>query len=254
MKAGILLTVVVALGAVFWATGNFKPPARHLLITDVSATPLGRRALAVTMTIENQGDPDQLLDVASPAAETRFQNATRGLPIPGGRSSLALDAAHVVAVPSGAALEDGALLPLTLRFDAAGEVSVKARVIIPEPNSMAAHMAMGHGAMTHEVKTGPAPALSLAVSQSDTGWFAKIETEHFAFSEDLQNGDHVPGTGHGHIYVGDMKLGRVFSDSFAIGALPKGTHSVRVTLNTNDHRAIVVDGKPVAAEAIIEVD
>jgi hypothetical protein len=133
-------------------------------------------------------------------------------------------------------------------------VSLKARFAVPEPGSMAAHMAMGHGATMHEVTDAPKPILALAVAPDGDGWTAQITTENFTFSEDLQDGAHVPGTGHGHIYLGDMKLGRVFSSSYSIGALPKGEHALRVTLNTNDHRAYAVDGQPLVAETIIVVD
>ena len=61
------------------------------------------------------------------------------------------------------------------------------------------------------------------------------------------DGDHVAGTGHGHIYLNGLKLGRLYSSSAEIGPLPSGVHVVRVTLNTNNHKAYVVDGKPVTA-------
>ena len=51
-----------------------------------------------------------------------------------------------------------------------------------------------------------------------------------------------------------MKLGRMLEPEAHIGALPKGQHEVRVTLNTNDHRAYVVDDVPVSAAAQIVVD
>jgi hypothetical protein len=65
---------------------------------------------------------------------------------------------------------------------------------------------------------------------------------------------HVPGMGHGHIYVGGMKLDRLFKSEYLIGQLPPGRHEVRVTLNTNDHRAYVVDDVPVSASTFIMVD
>jgi len=64
----------------------------------------------------------------------------------------------------------------------------------------------------------------------------------------------VPGIGHGHIYAGSVKLGRVFDNSYQIGALPKGEHTIRVSLNTNNHRAYAVDGQPLEATATIVVD
>lgn len=246
--------MLAVLGVALWTSGALTPAARHLLITDVSASPIGDGGAAAVLTTENQGQPDTLTGVSSTMGHAQFQSADRGLPIPAGTSSLALDAAHIMIMNQETPLEDGTLIPLTLSFATAGEVSAKARFTIPEPGSMAAHMAMGHGGMMHDVTDAPAPTLALSVTADGDGWTAQITTENFTFAEELQDGDHVPGTGHGHIYVGDVKLGRVFSDSFAIGALPKGEHQLRVTLNTNDHRAYAVDGQPIVAETIITVD
>lgn len=254
MKAGILVVGLALFGAVLWTSGVLTPAARNLLITEISAMPLGNGGAAAVLTIENQGQPDTLMGVSSTMADAHFQSADLGLPIPVGKSSLALDAAHVMLMNPVTQLEDGTLIPLTLSFETAGEVSAKARFKVPEPGSMAAHMAMGHGGMMHTATNAPVPTLALSATQDGNGWTAQITTENFTFAEDLQDGDHVPGTGHGHIYVGDVKLGRVFSDSFAIGALPKGEHQLRVTLNTNDHRAYAVDGQPISAETIITVD
>ena len=253
MKAGILLVGIAVIVTTLWVSGIFAPPARHLMISDVTANPMGAGA-AATMTIANEGAPARLIDVSSTLSEARFHNADRGLPIPAGRSSLAVDAAHIMIAPADAPFENGALLPLTLRFEQAGNVSVKARFMVPEPGSMAAHMAMGHGTMQHEVTDAAPPEVRLTVVEDDRGWIAQIDTRNFTFSEELQVGDHVPGLGHAHVYLGDMKLGRLFSNSYAIGALPPGQHLLRVTLNTNDHRAYAIDGQPIVAETIIEVD
>jgi hypothetical protein len=51
-----------------------------------------------------------------------------------------------------------------------------------------------------------------------------------------------------------MKLGRLFAPEYHIGPLPPGSHEIRVTLNTNDHRAYVVGDTPVTASTIITVD
>lgn len=254
MKAGIFAVALAMIGAVLWTSGALTPAARHLLITSVSANPTAQGSAAVMLSIENAGAPDRLIGVASTSAEARLHNAKRGLPIPVGTSSLALEAAHIIIASPDVPFEDGTLIPLTLRFETAGVVSAKARVTIPEPGSMAAHMAMGHGGMEHAVTKAPFPTLALSVTPADQGWTARIDAQNFTFSGEMQDGDHVAGTGHGHIYIGDMKLGRLFSDSYSIGALPVGEHVLRVTLNTNDHRAYVVDGVPVSAQTTITVD
>lgn len=253
MKVGILLLAVAAIGAALFFGGFLAPPASHLLVTQATATPMQDGAAAV-LTIENQGAPDELAAVSSPDAEVVLHNADMGLPIQTGVSSLAMDAAHILVTPLAADFEDGRLIPLTLTFANAGDVSVKARYSTPDPNSMAGHMAMGHGSMGHPVGEEPRPNISLSAERVEGGWIAQVATKNFTFSEAMQDGDHVPGTGHGHIYLGGMKLGRVFSDSYRLGALPAGQHVLRVTLNTNDHRAYVIDGQPISAETVITVD
>ena len=86
----------------------------------------------------------------------------------------------------------------------------------------------------------PAPRLALSVAPDGDGWRVSIEAEDFTFSEEFVDLYHVPGMGHGHLYVGGMKMGRLYAPEAYIGALPKGQHEIRVTLNTNDHRAYVV--------------
>lgn len=100
----------------------------------------------------------------------------------------------------------------------------------------------------------PAPKVELSIICAGDGWQVQIDAEDFTFSKKLLGLYHVPGMGHGHIYVGGMNLGRLFAPEFQIGALPKGRHEVRVTLSTNDHRVYVVKDEPVTASAVIVVD
>lgn len=100
----------------------------------------------------------------------------------------------------------------------------------------------------------PKPALRIAAEALENDWRIAVMTENFTFSREAADGPHVEGVGHGHLYVGGMKIGRVYGNKAMIGALPSGEHVVRVSLNTNDHRAYVVDGEPVTATATIVVD
>jgi len=101
----------------------------------------------------------------------------------------------------------------------------------------------------------PAPSIALSVSRGgDDAWRVELTSDEFEFRQDLLNGPHVPGTGHGHLYVGGLKLQRLFSNVVETGALPPGEHIFRVTLNTNDHRAYVVEETPVTATASVRVN
>ena len=76
----------------------------------------------------------------------------------------------------------------------------------------------------------PAPSLTLSVTPDGDGWRVQIDAQDFTFSKDFVDLYHVPGMGHGHLYVGGMKLGRLYAPEAYIGALPKGQHEIRVAL------------------------
>ena len=111
-------------------------------------------------------------------------------------------------------------------------------------------------ASLHMVPDGePVPELKLKVYEAadGTGWAVELAPRNFRFAADLVDGEHVAGTGHGHLYLNGLKLGRLFSKSVRIGVLPAGKHLVRVTLNTNNHKAYMANGKVVSATAPIVV-
>lgn len=253
MKAGIVLGCLGAAMLAAWV--SFAPKASEILITDAVLTPLEDGTLAGFARIENMGRPDRLIAVTSPAGDaTLYDPAQAGrLPLPSGRVALAADAAHIRLEAE--TLNDGALVPLTLSFEHAGEVRLKARLSDPTVQGGAEEVGLfGLGDICIVGDGEPAPQIALTVHPDGEGWRVEITAQEFIWSEDLVGLYHVPGMGHGHIYVGGMKLGRLYGPTAHIGALPPGDHAVRVTLNTNDHRAYVVDDVPVVAEAVIRVD
>ena len=58
-----------------------------------------------------------------------------------------------------------------------------------------------------------------------------------------QRGSHRPGEGHAHLYVDDRKIARLYAPWFHLDSLPPGTHTLRVELNSNDHRPLTHRGK-----------
>ncbi|MEM7271235.1 MAG: copper chaperone PCu(A)C, partial [Pseudomonadota bacterium] len=232
--------------------------ANHILLTDVAAAPLPDGDLGVFLKVENRGAPDRLIGVSSPeaSAELYSPEAASGPPLPAGQGpALAADGAHVRLSGLSGAVEDGRLVPLTLTFETAGEVTTKARVSKPQGEGAASEVGLfGLGDICVVGEGEPAPAVALKVLPDGEGWRIVVETDEFEFSDALTGLYHVPGMGHGHIYVGGMKIGRLYQPEARIGALPKGEHLVRLTLNTNDHRAYVVDDEPVTATAMIVVE
>jgi len=255
-----VITILGGLGllaSVIWL--NVQPSQRnnHLLISEAVATPLQEGGAAAFMTIENLGEPDRLIAVESPVVEARLYSPEQsdGPPIPVGKSALAADSAHIRLTVPDETFADGALIPLTLTFAAAGPVTAKVRLTDPKARGAAEEVGLfGLGDICIVGEGEPAPRLSLAAAPEGDGWRVRIEAEEFTFSEEFVDLYHVPGMGHGHLYVGGMKIGRLYTPEAYIGALPKGQHEIRVTLNTNDHRAYVVDEVPVTASMTIEVD
>ncbi|MEM8950872.1 MAG: copper chaperone PCu(A)C [Pseudomonadota bacterium] len=256
MRAAIILLGLGLLAGGAWFGLGADREADHLLITGAAASPLDDGGAAAFLTIENRGAPDRLIDVASPIADASLYSPgdDKGPPVPVGVSSLAPDSAHIRLQGSGETFQDGALIPLTLTFAEAGPVTAKAKLIDPKARGDAEDVGLfGIGDICIVGDGEPAPSLGLSVEKDGEGWRVLIETEEFTFSKDFVDLYHVPGMGHGHLYVGGMKMGRLYEPEAYIGALPKGQHEIRVTLNTNDHRAYVVDDVPVTAEATIEV-
>lgn len=115
------------------------------------------------------------------------------------------------------------------------------------------HSAHDHSAMDHDHSkltevTGPAPTIAL-VFHPDSTQSRNLEMRvlNFTFDPIAVNGEHVEGRGHAHVYINDIKIGRAYGPWMHLEALPFGTHQVRVTLNSNDHSQLAVNGTPVEA-------
>ncbi|WP_298919921.1 hypothetical protein [uncultured Roseobacter sp.] len=257
MKGLRIIVFVALICAALWAVFAQQDPAADMRITQTVVRPLTADTAAVVLSIDNGGGPDRLMGVASPTGSATLYSPVdaAGLPVPSGLSSLALDGAHIqLAMPSGSVV-DGALIPLELTFQNAGTISLKARMSDPAKTGAATEVGLfGAGDICVVGDGEPAPEITVSVLPDGDGWTVRINAVDFTFSEDLVGLYHVPGVGHGHLYVGGMKLGRLYAPQAHIGALPKGSHEIRVTLNTNDHRAYVVDDVPVTATATIVVD
>ena len=231
----------------------------------------GGRPFPVYLTLENTGSADRLTGVKSTLSEHVMVMGTEGengAVVPAGsKPSFASDGAHIMMMGVEADLPDGSFVPLVLTFENAGDVPVKALVSRPvsegpangngqADTAMMAHDMHGPGAVYDVAPGEPAPELSLAVYplSDDGGYRVIVETANFVFFQ--PEGDlapHAAGQGHGHLYLNGLKLQRMYGPEATIGALPPGSHIVRVTLNTNDHFAYAVNGESVTAQAAVEV-
>lgn len=105
------------------------------------------------------------------------------------------------------------------------------------------------------VAAGPdAPALTITVTPDPaSGFNLHLMTENFAFAPERASQGHVPGEGHAHVYVNGEKIGRLYGSWMHIASLPADAE-VEVTLNTNDHRMLAVDNRPLKASVTVGAD
>lgn len=253
LRALIVLVGLALIGGWFlWA--GMVPQAGSIAVSGVTAAPVSGQdgALRVFLTIGNDGPADRLVGVHAPdAASARLvmPDGVTAIPLPSGSAPvLAADGAHILLEGLSESIGHGGLIPVTLVFEAAGEVSARATVVDPLAKGGAEAAGLfGAGDICQIGDGEPAPKLALTVTKNaqGSGWEVAVATEQFTFSRPIEGMGHVPGYGHGHLYLNGVKLQRMYEPKAQIGALPPGKYEISVTLNTNDHRAYVVGDVPV---------
>ena len=115
-----------------------------------------------------------------------------------------------------------------------------------------------HAMHTHvmmDVPSENAPTVDLIVTEDPkAGYNLQILTENFEFAPERASTDHIEGQGHAHVYVDDVKINRVYGEWYHIPSLEPGEHQIKVTLSTNNHKDISVDGKMVVDIETIMVE
>ena len=125
-----------------------------------------------------------------------------------------------------------------------------------ETGNGAAH---DHDAHDHSVLlengAGPAPSVEIELYKDTTvGWNLQLIPHNFTFTPMAVNQEHVPNTGHAHVYINGEKLGRLYGPWVHTGELPSGEVTVSVTLNSNTHSPLAVGGITVEATKTITVE
>lgn len=117
---------------------------------------------------------------------------------------------------------------------------------------------MDHSMMhdqTLDIDAASSPKLTVTVKKDPmAGYNLHVMAESFAFAPQSASKAHVAGEGHAHVYINGVKLGRLYGPWMHLDNLPKGKVEITVTLNTNDHRPLAVDGMPIAATATVTVE
>lgn len=119
------------------------------------------------------------------------------------------------------------------------------------------HAAHDHGGGAHVMIEADSPAPTLTLTIHPDGPQSRnlhIGVTGFTFAPEAVNGPHIPGEGHAHIYVNNVKFARAYAPWVLLDALPKGIHTVRVTLNANDHSVLATGGTPIEATTEVTID
>lgn len=117
------------------------------------------------------------------------------------------------------------------------------------------HAAMGH-AMMHDtpldIPAENAPVVSMTLEADPMqGYNLHALVNNFEFSPEHASLAHVPGAGHAHVYINGEKVARLYGPWMHIDALPEGEVTIKITLNSNDHRPLAVNGEPIFVEAVL---
>ncbi len=248
LKRVAVFVGVLALGAFIYV--QFMPAKSTVTVTNARAVPMGASGdmFMVTLSMQNDGGAVTLTEATSPSgAEVSVMNMGQSGPlvIPAdGKGLLAMDGAHLMLHVPGGDFEEGAYHSISLAFDDGS--TVVSRILRPKQHG---GRAMMDHSMTNGVEVSPSPTISFAAppSVSADGFRVNLSVENFDFVPAPDGATHAPNKGHAHIYLNGLKLGRLYEDSFNIGALSPGDYVLRVALNSNDHRPYVLNGTPVEA-------
>ncbi|WP_299886911.1 hypothetical protein [uncultured Ruegeria sp.] len=112
-----------------------------------------------------------------------------------------------------------------------------------------------HSAMIN-LPAGPnAPSMKIAVVKDPmAGWNLHVLPQNFEFAPESASAADQPGKGHAHVYANGLKLARLYGNWMHLADLPKGEVEIEVSLNSNSHSQLMVDGVPVSASQVIQVD
>ncbi len=256
-----IVLILVGVGIAAFFARDVLTSVTPVTLRDGVAVPVMGEAgtLRVSLVLENGDAPNRLVSVSSPEAQiARLAGAVSGeVALPAGSTpSLSQDGIYLELTGVEGALDEGRLVPVSFAFEPSGVVTTRVRIgEMADPHAMHKMSNMSQDMANHTGQHDMMPEVTMTVREDATeGWIVILETKHFKFVADAPEPVHVPGEGHGHLYINGLKLQRMYGPEAAIGALPPGSHTVMVTLNNNTHMSYESPDGPVAATAFIEVE
>lgn len=102
------------------------------------------------------------------------------------------------------------------------------------------------------VNNSSIPSISTEIIKDPkSGWNLHIETDNFRFSPENASTEHIEGEGHAHLYINEQKITRIYSNWYYIEKLAPGKNEIKVTLNSNDHKELAINGSTIESINII---
>ncbi len=109
-------------------------------------------------------------------------------------------------------------------------------------------------AMGEPIESGVRVGVSLSAQADERGGVdLRIDTEGWRWAPESVDQAHAPGSGHAHVYVDGEKVGRSYGPHHHLSGVEPGERVVRVTLESNTHRTLMVDGALVESTAKVVV-
>lgn len=90
--------------------------------------------------------------------------------------------------------------------------------------------------------------------ENDESYNLHVQIENWEFTPELTGSETVVNEGHAHVYVNNVKVGRMYGNWFHLGELRRGENTISIVLNGNDHTEFVVDGNVIGAETTVVVE
>lgn len=159
------------------------------------------------------------------------------------------------------------LLMITLSFMLGILVTVAFPTLIPHVHDMehTEHSSSVHGWHGHDMEHYPEetdpdlpiPTIALDIEKDAMAWYnAYITTQNFTFiPEKASRTKAINNEWHGHIYVNDIKAGRVYGNAFHLpdSYFTPWENIVRFTLNAHTHGDWTRDGEIIEDEVVVVV-
>ena len=108
----------------------------------------------------------------------------------------------------------------------------------------------------HKIEANkPYPSVNLEIYEDNMdGYNLFIKLENFILTPMDVGKKNKSNSGHIHLYVNDIKIGRVYSNWFHIPGryFNLKENIIRITLNSNLHDTFVIDGNPIESKIKVE--